>query len=201
MRITSVLLFVLVLTSSGIAKAAFLTCEDARNYGWNRAVLFTSMVYQSVECDIELLDSAEKMLAMVGSNPLPTSDTDELKFCYFEGYYNGLIERVHFEYQKCYFKGDNRLFFECISDDTLANYTANILLAVYNSVEELNEVNVQTIFKEDFQYDVCVEDEIDNTCAETVFNIFQDVPEFEDQMMLDWMTDKYCYLNIDDTDI
>jgi hypothetical protein len=200
MKITSVLLFVLVLTSSGVAKAAFPTCEDARNYGWNRAVLITSLVYQRVQCDTELLDSAEKMLAIIGSNPIVTSDPDETKVCYFEGYYSGLIERLRFEYQKCYFEVEDRTFFECISADTHANYAANILLGLYKSVEEPKQVDVETVFAQELKYDICFDDNIENTCSETIFNVFAEAPEFEDQLMLDWMVEEFCYPN-DDEDI
>jgi hypothetical protein len=173
-----------------MSRAAFLTCEDARNYGWNTSVLFTSLVYQRADCDNEFMEIAEQTLARVWATPLTTNDTDEEKVCYFEGIYEGVTDRLSFEYQSCYFDTGEHDLFDCIPIETIALFSANTLMGLYNSIEETSGDDVLAIFDRDLSYAVCKESE--EACEETISAVLLESVDADDKFLADLLIEKIC---------
>jgi hypothetical protein len=154
------------------------------------------MVYSQAECDAELIEVAEQTLARIWATPLTTNDTDDEKMCYFEGIYDGLADDLSFEYQKCYFGTDDREQFSCISIDTKARYSANILAGLYLSVDRLLISDIEGLFDRDLNYRLCEEPKFEPSCDEIVTDILVDVID-EDvktdvEILLDWAIENIC---------
>jgi hypothetical protein len=210
MKPISFLLITVLSMLPAISEAAFLTCEDAENYGLNTAALFTSIVYAQANCDPELVQIYEKSLAKIGSNPISTSDTDEKKVCYFTGYYKGLTEFVSAAYGTCN-AGETELsedtldleeipkgcpieppsFFGCIPIETIGMYTANILIGVSLSVNELWEADIQKIFDSEIDYAVCKE-KFPGSCAMSIVSVLNMSSDFNDDELAELLICSIC---------
>ena len=209
MKIIKSLLIVLTLTLPSISYAAFATCEDARNSGRNFSVLFAMLVYERMECNVDLMDIYESSLAKIGSYPLNTNDSDGIKVCYFKGFYDGLAEQIPQEYGKCYnnqepsdtdsdadtdsdstFSQCIPFHFQCIPIETMAMYAANVLIGASLSTENLTEADVQTIFSANPEYEIC-EELTPGSCENRIVDILEQYPEI-DQVLIDLLIERLC---------
>lgn len=191
MKIISVLFFVSVCFLPNISRAAFVTCEDAHNYGWNTSVLFTNLVYKRADCDSEFIDVAEQTLSRIWATPLTTNDTDEEKVCYFDGIYEGLTDRLSFEYKTCYFETGQHVLFGCVPIETMAMFAASSLLGLYSSIEEVTNEEVLAIFDQELNYAICEETE-EGSCANTISDMLLENIDIEDAFLIDSLTEIMC---------
>jgi len=201
MKPISFLLIALLTALPGLSEAAFLTCEDAENYGWNTSTLFATSVYLRADCDPDLLQEYEIPLARIGSKPLTTSDTDEIKVCYFAGFYRGLMESVSNAYEICAAKQDieksvycpiePQELFSCIPFRTVALFAANVLIGVSLSVDELTVSDIQKIFDIEIDYAVCKQ-RLPGLCAASIISVLNDNPEFDDYELAEILAGYIC---------
>lgn len=191
MKKFSFLLVSLYLAYPCLSHAAFPTCEDARNYGRNTAVLFGGMVYNRLNCNVDLRSLYENALANMASTPLGTNDSDEQKVCYFEGYYSGLTERLPEEYKKCYFELEIPEFV-CIPPETIAMYASNVFLGASNSLEKFEEAEVSKIFGTVPEYEICEEVVAGESCADTIKTVLKDDPFFSRENLVDVLIERVC---------
>jgi hypothetical protein len=109
---------------------AFPTCQDAWNYGWNTANIYTGAFYNRLACDADEQESAEIALARTFSRYVATNlDTDAHLLCMYSGIYHGLLGRASVEYAKCYTKA-----FQCLSRVTIGRYAIAVLAALFDSL-------------------------------------------------------------------
>jgi len=179
-----------------VSQAAFLNCKDTYNYGYNTSTLFAGLVYTRLECNIYLIGWYENMLAGVGSSPLDTYDTRQEKLCYFDGYYDGLVERMAYEYEKCYTGSSDNLEqakrFACIPRETLAMYAANLLIGVNETLKDLTEVELEEIFNATPNYPVCEEVVIGESCSERVTAVLTNNMYFDDEDLMNIFITQFC---------
>jgi len=197
MKTIRMILLSMLLIIPSVSRAAFLNCGDTYNYGYNTSTLFAGLVYTRLECNVYLISWYENMLAGVGSSPLDTYDSRQEKLCYFDGYYDGLVERVAYEYEKCYSDGAKR--FSCIPRETLAMYAANILIGVNETLKDLTEVELEEVFNATPNYPVCEEVVAGESCAERVTAVLTNNMYFDDEDLMNIFITQFCPL-VDEPD-
>jgi hypothetical protein len=122
--------------------AAFKTCQDASNYGWNTAQLFAGQTFKRIDCDAASLDKAITSLANSTTRLVfSTTDTDVEKRCLFTGYYSGLLQRTSLEFDKCHGTGA----FGCVSAFVTASYAAATFVAAFKSLGDPGDLDPGTI--------------------------------------------------------
>jgi hypothetical protein len=109
---------------------AFPTCDDAWNYGWNTANIYSGAIYNRLACNPDARESTEIALARTMSRYVATNlDTDAHLVCMYSGLYHGLLGRASIEYAKCYTEA-----FQCLSLVTIGRYATAVLAALFDSL-------------------------------------------------------------------
>lgn len=122
---------------------AFETCIDAKNFGENTGVFFTSAVMNRLNCDAEKLPNAIDMLAENAKiTVLNTSDSAEIKKCFHNGHFNSIISTLKKEYAEC----PQGPPFSCLNLKTVAKIGANAFIGIYKSIPTLNSIQIVDIF-------------------------------------------------------
>ncbi len=137
-----VLLVVLGFATPDVARAAFVSCEDARTYGENSARLFVGQTFARVACDPGLLSRAQLGLDRVLSRQvLRTYDSDEEKLCFYDGMYYGLREQLILEYAAC----EGEPSFACLPGETLSSHLGSLVSALSLSALDPRAVGLEGV--------------------------------------------------------
>jgi hypothetical protein len=188
-----------IIPSVSHAEASESECGDSFTMAYNRSMWFTGMIYSTLSCDTHMLDWYENAAAIMGSAPLNNYYTREDEVCYFEGYYTGLVERVAYEYQICTPRMEDEINrFSCIPLETLANYAAYVLVGANETIEELSEADLESIFSATPDYEVCEEVLPDESCTEKVTEVLTDNMNSDDEDLMKIFITEFCPAGGDD---
>jgi hypothetical protein len=152
MRTTTLSVVGATLLLSGTAAAdAFLSCQDAHNYGYNLAVFYVSTVYNKAECD-RTRTSAYENHAFNGV-PLywakeATTTTPEKAACMLQGSFQGWMDTIRQRYANCHGVAG----FDTIRRKLLGIVTGPLFSAFYWNSKDYYTVDVvERIFSYDFR--------------------------------------------------
>lgn len=124
------------------ARAAFVSCQDAKNYGENSARLFVGQTFARIACDGDLLERVHLAFDRVLSRQvLRTSDGDDVKLCFYEGMFEGLTEELRSRYSAC----DEDPRFACVSGETLSRHAGSLLSAMSLSLSAPSDVQLDAL--------------------------------------------------------
>lgn len=154
MRQTAIILLtILCALRTSTANAAFVTCEDARQYGENSARLFVGQSFARVACDGALRERVHMALDRVlARQVLRTKDSDAEKVCFYEGMFAGLRAQLLTEYAAC--AGEPS--FACLPREVLASHVGSLLSALVLSLQDpsgLSTDELLTLFEADGEDD------------------------------------------------
>lgn len=203
MKIIRIIAMSMLFTIPAVSQAEVPICGNSGIYGYNDSAWFTAAVYGKINCNTDLVDRYENILAILGPPAAPLGDnyTREQRLCYFEGYYNGLVDRVADEYEKCESRiGDLTDRFACIPLETLANYAANLLMSVNKSIEDLSETDLERIFGATPHFGVCEEVVPGESCTEKVTEILTDNMTSDDEDLMKIFITEFCPAGSGDDD-
>ena len=184
MKSKALLFIISILIIPKISQAAYRDCEDATNSGRNLSVLLTGWIYDQLECDTYWKPIYENILARMGANPLDSSDSEYLKICYFEGRYNGLMERVPVRYGECLAGGGDPDYFACIPVETVAMFAANVVIGAALSIDVLTPNNLQKVLTAEPEYPICEETEV-GSCSAKIDSVLAGNPDFNEEVNVD----------------
>ena len=181
MKKAVLIIMVSMISLPQISEAAFPTCGEARKYGKNVSTLFTELVYEQAECNEQLIVIYERFLAGIGANPLTTNDPESIILCYFEGHYNGLMERIPYEYSECLTGEEPPEYFSCIPMETVAMFATNVVIGAALSIDILTEDNLQQVLVAEADYPIC-EEAMPGSCSDQVIAIAASNTAFQDEI-------------------
>lgn len=203
-HLIKVSVFVLLFAYAGVCQAgAFDTCADAETYGSNKAKYFVNVTYNRLACDSAKLQKTEETLENVFKKGiLKTTDTDEIKACYYDGMVAGYLEMLLSEYAEC----DGEPGFEKISVESTGRALEAIFIAAASAIPDYflaaqGVDRVENMFEYDLSGALELTDVAYQGCFYSVYYQAVEDLELEDGADDGWlnlvvmMADQACYNN------
>jgi len=126
--------------------AAFVSCEDAHNYGENTGSFYVAQTFARMDCDQALLDTIHNAISrMISSQVIETSDSNQEKLCFYTGLWDGLVAQLSSEYEACGAYG----WLSCVDRADLASHAGAMLRAMSGAFDDdavLNHGNVRWVY-------------------------------------------------------